>query len=135
MRVALKCGPSMTVQAHKDECDINVIVKRGLQSGYLVDPTKKRREPLFGDFTTGGDFEQAQNTIAQIQSDFMELPSHIRQAFENSPSQLLNALDDPSQKDKLIELGVIELIERSKSDAEIIGEAVANAIKPGEESA
>ena len=127
--IKIKTGESMTLQDHRDECDINIIVKRGLQSGYMPSATTARRTPMFGDFTSGNDFQEAQDRIANIKSDFMLLPSEMREAFDNDPAKLVDALSDPTQKDFLLEHGVLEEIERQQSEAEEIGNAVAKAIK------
>lgn len=125
-------GKSMTVQDQKDACDINIILRKGLSSVPL-NPTAPRRTPMFDDFTNGCDYEEAQIRIANMNSDFMSLPSHMREAFDNDPAKLIDALTDESQKDKLIELGVFDKIEALKSDAQLIGEEVAKAIKGNQE--
>lgn len=132
LRVRQTFGESMTIQDHKDECDINSIVKRGMKTGFLIDPTKPRREAMFGDFTSGNDFEEAQQSIANVKNDFMELPSNVREAFNNDPKQLLDALTDEGQRDKLIELGVLQAIQEKADIAKEIGAAVAEAIKEEE---
>ena len=63
--------PSRTQQHFKDECDIDRILKKYSQTGFLVDPLVPRRDPLFGDFSESMSFMEAQNRIA-----------HVREAFE-----------------------------------------------------
>jgi len=125
----IKFGKTRTIQAHKDECDINNIVKRGLQTGALVDPTKKRREAMFGDFVNGQTFEAQQEAIARVKSEFLDLPSHMREHFDNNPAKLMDALDDGERLDELTELGIYDHIEERIDQAKAIGQAVAEALK------
>ena len=64
-------GTSLTKQAPKDECDINVIVARFHRTGILGNPlTASSRKPMFGDFSTGHDFTEAQNAIIDAHEVF-----------------------------------------------------------------
>lgn len=101
--------PSMTHQSFKDECDINVVVARCMRTGSLVDPlTGATRQPLYGDFTSSAsDFQEAQNLLADANTRFASLPSGLRARFSNDPASLLSFLEDPSNRQEAVKLGLI----------------------------
>ena len=98
--------PSMTEQHFKAECDINNIVAQYQQTGVLP---QGNREPLFGDFA---DFPQdlmsAQRYFDDAQERFMQLDATIRKEFGNNPAQLLDFIRDDKNRDRAIELGLID---------------------------
>lgn len=97
----------VTKQYFREECDINKIVARGVERGYLVDPlTASNRKPMFGDFTNGCDFMSVQNKIASVNNEFSMLPAYIRSRFENNPSKLLDFLSDDKNDAEAIKLGL-----------------------------
>ena len=65
--------PSRTQQHFKDECDIDRILTKYSQTGFLVDPLAPRREPLFGDFSESMSFMEAQTRIARVREAFDSL--------------------------------------------------------------
>lgn len=81
-----------TKQSHKSECDINVIMSRYMATGVIDFVTK--HQPHYGD-VTALDYQTAMNQIAQAQSMFHELPSAVRNRFENNPAQFLDFVQDP----------------------------------------
>ena len=98
--------PSMTEQHFKDECDINNIVAQYQATGVLP---QGNRDPLFGDFA---DFPQdlmsAQSYFDEAQARFMQLDAQLRKEFNNSPVELLAFLQDEKNRDKAVELGLID---------------------------
>lgn len=98
--------PSMTEQHFKDECDVNNIVAQYQQTGVLP---QGNREPLFGDFAEfPQDLQSSQKYFDDAQARFMELPSQLRKEFDNDPVKLLQFIADGNNRDRAIELGLIE---------------------------
>lgn len=93
-----------TEQTHKKECDINYIIKKYDKTGLISHVSQF--EAKFGDLT-GQDFKTMQDTVASAKSSFEVLPSEIRKQFDNSPEKLLTFMEDPENRDKAIELGLI----------------------------
>lgn len=93
-----------TEQAHKNECDVNKIVRKYDKNGIITHIT--RYEAQFGDLT-GIDFKTAQDRIASAKSEFEKLPSEIRNRFKNQPHELLSFMDDPGNRQEAIKLGLI----------------------------
>ena len=86
-----------------DEVNINNIVRRCINGAAM--PTGNRT-PLFGDFSEVADFTTANNLIAQANAEFEQLPSDIREKFGNDVSELMDFLDDETNLDEAIELGL-----------------------------
>lgn len=91
-----------TVQSEKDNCDINVIVRRFNVTGQL--PVV--RLPQYGDFTGLTDYHSAMNAIAEANSAFMALPSSVRSKFMNDPGRFVEFASDPKNLDALREMGL-----------------------------
>lgn len=106
---------SRTQQQFVEDCDINVILQRYMKNG--SDP-RLPTEGMFGDFTNLPDLQTAMNTVIEAEEAFGGLPAKVRKEFDNDPRQLMAFLSDPSNRDRAVELG---LIERSQ---EIGGEGV-----------
>ena len=107
-RVITPCTTkSLTKQSFADECDINTIIKRYNDTGYLTDPTvKATRIPSFGDFTEVPTYQEAQNKLIDADNAFMALPSSIRSRFNNDPGQLIAFLQDEANAAEAADLGL-----------------------------
>lgn len=95
-------GESRTKQSMKDETDINNIMRKHYISHYNQNPGS------YGDFTQATDFHTAQNLVIQAHEQFMDLPSHIRKKFNNSPSQFIDFIEDDKNYDEAKKLGLIQ---------------------------
>lgn len=106
-------GPSRTHQAHKEECDINRIMRRYAKTGVIEHVN--RYQGRYGDFTqVPEDYESALDHVQQAEDMFMSLPSSIRKRFDNSPGEFLSFASDPDNADAMRELG----LSRAPSGAE-----------------
>ena len=111
--------PSLAQQHFKDECDINNILRQFNITGLLPEAPLS---PRYGDFTGVTDYHSALNAVIAAEDGFMTLPADIRSRFLNDPANLINFLDDESNKDEAIKMGLIDkkLIENEqKVEAEI----------------
>lgn len=98
--------PSMTEQHFKVECDINNIVAQYQVTGVLP---QGNREPLFGDFAEfPQDLQSSQKYFDDAQARFMELPAQLRKEFDNDPVKLLQFIADGNNRERAIELGLID---------------------------
>lgn len=105
-RVALDLGVTeVTKQSHKDECDINRILKQYQKTGLITHVQSAR--PTYTDLPNDIDFQSAMNTIIKANDVFADLPAKVRAAFDNDPATFLAAFDDPSQAEKLREYGLL----------------------------
>lgn len=94
----------VTNQAAKKSCDVNEIIKNYDKTGIISNVSKF--EAKFGDMS-GVDFKNMQDKVTNAHSQFMTLPSHIRARFNNDPGSLLDFMEDPANRPKAIELGLI----------------------------
>lgn len=100
--------PSLTKQSFKDECDINMIMKRfkkvcgqdflNKYQGYV--------NGQFGDFSNVCDYRSALDQIAQAKAVFGALPAKVRARFENDAAQFLDFCHDPKNMDEMVSLGL-----------------------------
>lgn len=104
-RVALFCDPKRdrTQQSFKDECDINVLMKRFEKTGIL--PAGRDLPPQFGDVTSF-DFVESMNQVAAVRGVFSQLDARTRARFENDPAQMLDFLADPANGPEAVKLGL-----------------------------
>lgn len=98
-------GESRTKQSFKDECDINLIMRRYSQSGVMP---SGRTDGLYGDFSMVGDYLHSMNTIERARAQFSGLSSDIRARFRNNPLDMLEFVGNPSNRDEAIKLGLID---------------------------
>jgi phage internal scaffolding protein len=94
-----------TRQEFKDECDINVLMKRYQSTGEL--PHLNTSTPQFLDVSSSLVFQESMNYIADAQSMFNELPSAIRDRFYNDPAQFLDFCSNDKNRLELAEMGLL----------------------------
>lgn len=94
----------LVVQSFKDECDINVIMKR-YEKDMLLEHVNEY-QGQYGDFSEVPDYHTAMNFVRQADEMFMTLPAGIRKQFDNDAGEFLAFVSDPSNKDKMIEMGL-----------------------------
>ena len=130
--LSVEFDESMTQQHFKDECDINSIIRRYQKTGFLVDPlTPGTAEPMYGDFAAEQDFLTAQTLIAHASQAFDELPAWLRKRFSNNPAELLAFLEDESNREEAVKLGLIS--ESNDSSASVVTPAVVLPVPGSQE--
>lgn len=98
--------PSMTKQSFRDECDINVIMKKWEKTG-VIDHVRDI-QGQYGDFTDVKDYRSALDAVIQAQEAFDGFPAELRARFSNDPAQFLDFVQDPSNMEEMISLGLAE---------------------------
>jgi len=81
-----------TKQSFRDSADINKMLAKAMKTGAISH--LEEYEAQYGDFEAF-DFFEAQNTLAKANSIFAELPSELRQEFNQSPGQFFSFVNDP----------------------------------------
>lgn len=97
--------PSRTKQAFKDECDVNLILKK-YQKTQLINHVN-RTQGIYGDFSNVSDFHTATNAVMDAQLAFMDLPASIRKRFQNDPSQFIDFVSNDQNYGEAAELGLL----------------------------
>lgn len=95
---------SLAIQSAEEESNINTIVRRFGISGELPD---NLRMPQSGDFTNALDFHASMNLVRQAQEEFVRVPAEIRARFNNDPSRLMAFIEDESNYDEALKLGLV----------------------------
>lgn len=108
-------GPGRTKQAHKDECDINIMMAKYQKTGQM--PAANPFRPIYGDFSHIDDYQAAVNQVHEAQESFADLPSQIRSRFRNDPAELLRFMEDPANTEEAIQLGLLPEPENKKPAA------------------
>ena len=107
-QAAIEAGePVLTEQSHKDEVDINKIIKRhGMD---LIRKTAMLQSQDFQfDDVSGNDFQEAMQIITKAQQTFDNMPSALRQQFNNSPAEYLDFVQNPENNDRMVEMGLAQ---------------------------
>lgn len=96
---------SLTSQEFVDETNINLIVKRFATKG--IQPPSARGAPKYGDFTSVGDYMEAQQKYLSAQEMFLTLPARLRAQLHNNPAEFLVWIADPGNRPQAESLGLI----------------------------
>lgn len=99
-------GPSLTKQSMSAECDINTIMKRYEKTGIVNHVSIYKGD--YGDFISEGDYHSHLNLVIAADAAFQTLPAKIRRQFDNDPSKFLEFVDDDSNTDQMIEMGLVK---------------------------
>lgn len=123
LRVQLKFpeGEGRTKRNFKDECDINVIMRRYAQTGVIEHVSK--RDPVYAD-VTGHDYQTAMDVLANARTAFAELPARVRDRFDNDPQKMLDFVHDDDNLVEARELGLLSPAAIKRMDEEAAAAAV-----------
>lgn len=95
-------GVSKTEQQYKDDCDIDIILKR-YRAGQ---PLPVGREGRFGDFSEVGDFQAAFEKVRSAIADFESMPAKLRDRFANDPAVFYDFVLNPANIEECRRLGL-----------------------------
>ncbi len=101
--ISFEDSPTRTLQAHKDESDINLIMAKYIRSGVIEHGNANSAR--YG-FAPAVDFREALELIDEAKQQFDTLPAKVRKEFDNSAEKFLKFCEQPDAAEKLIELGV-----------------------------
>lgn len=131
--------PSLAKQEFKDDADLNVVMKR-MTKGQTLEHLEVH-QGNYG-FASPLDLHQAMNTVARANSMFEDLPSGVRNEFENEPAKFLDFVQNPDNVDRARELGIglsteaQAIADQRAAEAEAAEIAAAQAaVSPGEPGA
>jgi phage internal scaffolding protein len=99
------------IQSERSNSDINNIVAKAYKTGHL--PVLMNRQPMeaLPDVQT---YQEALDKVVHAQQSFEQLPSEIRNKFENDPKKLLKALEKPEENiELLLEASVLEEVKQT----------------------
>lgn len=100
----IETGEGLTEQSHKQECDINYILKDYARTGFMKHANQNAGQY---DDVTSVDFQSAMDTVANVKTMFENLPSQIRAEFNNQPTQFLDYVQNPNNTEALAQRGIL----------------------------
>lgn len=116
--------PSLTQQQFAEDADINTIVRRFGLTGQMPETLAM---PVSGDFSDAVDFQTAMGVIRRAEEEFMTVPPEIRARFGNDPGRLISFLDDESNRDEALKLGLLRPpVEKTRDAVAAIDELAAS---------
>ena len=120
-----------TKQSFKNSTDINKILNKAQKAGTLSHLVKHGAH--YGDFSDMPDLLEAHRRLAAGQAIFDELPSEIRDEFQNNAAAFFTYVNDPNNSDRLTELlpGLAEPGRQRRILNEAPSEPVANVQPEG----
>jgi len=92
-----------TKQSFKDECDINLIMKRFEKTGIL--PETQQRVEQYLD-ASEFDFQASMEYVANAKSMFEQIPAKIRDQFDNNPAKFVEFCENPKNLPELTQMGL-----------------------------
>ena len=97
-------GESMTQQHFQEETEINNILRSHDRNGVIQHIHKGNA--IYADFSNITDLSDALHQIKEAQSEFLNIPSKIREQFQNDAGQFFKFASDPNNLDQLREMGL-----------------------------
>jgi len=98
--------PSNTVISDQKKADINHILKRYKSVG-IIDHLNLTAA-TYQDVTKFSDFADVMRTAKAAETEFMQLPSKVREAFDHDVANWLDTAHDPEKRQALVDAGLIE---------------------------
>lgn len=114
-------GMSRTKQSHKEECDINTIMRKFYKTGLV-----KHVNRFQGDYSAMPDIEDYQQALSiqmQARDAFASLPAKLRAEFENDPGLFLRFVMNPENKQRMKELGLLKKVDETAVAAPVVVES------------
>jgi len=124
-KMPIECKGGRTKQSFKDECDINVLMRKYQKSGKL--PENVRNNPIFMDLGTPFDYQESLNQVVKAREAFDMLPGEVRKRFSHDPYKLVEFVGNPDNIDEVVKLGLAKKKEIVESPPE--GETKPDANK------
>jgi len=91
-----------TQQHFTDSVNVNNIVAHYLHTG--VDPFEERKKQMTFGHASSKTFSEAMQTVAEVNSQFADLPGSVRQTFANDPKRWLDHLANPTpESDEIVD--------------------------------
>jgi len=99
-------APSKTDQSQAASCDVNNIMSKYKKTGQLTHLA--RNQGVYADVSQIPDLQESLAQVELANAAFASLPSEVRQRFQNSPVQMIEFLQDPSNDEEAIRFGLKE---------------------------
>jgi len=94
---------SMTKQADLKRACIHNILNKYEKTGLLP---QRKAQPIEGPVPDVNSYHQAMTILVEAQTAFNELPSDIREKFNNNPAEFLEFVNDEENQEEMKEMGL-----------------------------
>lgn len=119
-------GDGRTRQSMRDESDINVIMAKYAKTGYVNHLARHGGDYAFASSVS---FHEAMNIVTRADQMFSDLPAKARVRFGGDPAQFLEFVQDSSNFDEMVVLGLADP-KPAPAEAASAGEEAAEAVVP-----
>lgn len=102
---------SLTRQEFKDECDLNLVIKRFMKTPGGIEALQQAQGFIGGrflDVSEVPDYRTTRDYINRANEAFMRLPAPIRSRFANDPAAFLDFVDNPANLEELKQMGLVQ---------------------------
>ena len=99
-------GESLTQQSHASAADVRNIIKQYDRTGLIANVNKGIAR--YGDYSEINEYAENLNMVRQANESFAQLPSHIREQFNNNPGLFFEFATNPKNSEEMIKLGLKE---------------------------
>lgn len=103
-------GESLTHQHFAHDADVRNIIKQYDKTGLIANVN--RGVARYGDYSEINEYREALDLVISAQENFGELPSKIRQMFDNDPGKFFEFATNPENSEKMVELGLAPVPEQ-----------------------
>tara|TARA_B100000965_G_C19582630_1_gene754311 strand:+ start:1988 stop:2446 length:459 start_codon:yes stop_codon:yes gene_type:complete len=118
-------GESMTQEQFAEESEINNIIRSHDRNGVIEHIN--RGNAIYADFSGITDFSDALEQIREAQQEFQNIPSEIREKFQNDAGQFFKFASNPDNLDEMRQMG---LANPEQSTAMPVEPAIPQAVEP-----
>lgn len=116
-------------QSFKDECDINLIMRRFIKTGVITHVNNF--SPQYGEVPSQT-YHEAMEIVRHANEMFSEVPAAVRKKFGNSAEAFLEFVSDEKNVDELRKLGMVKpIVEKPKDPLEVLGDRIEAAVAAG----
>ncbi|AXH76220.1 MAG: internal scaffolding protein [Microviridae sp.] len=97
-------GDSLTQQSHAAAADVRNIIKQYDRTGLIANVNKGIAQ--YGDYSEINEYAEALNMVRSANESFAEIPSHIREQFNNNAGLFFEFATDPKNSEEMIQMGL-----------------------------
>jgi phage internal scaffolding protein len=101
--IDFKDEETLTQQHHKDEVDINNILRKFQKHGAIEHRNEYRGQYGFATSTT---LQEAMDTVIRAETMFNDLPADVRSKFNQDAGQFLDFVQNPENAKELVKMGL-----------------------------
>lgn len=110
-------GESLTQQHHAKDADIKNIISQYDKTGLIRNVNQGVAQ--YGDYSEVNEYKEALNMVIEANQSFMDIPSHIREKFQNNAGQFFEFATDPKNYDQMVEMGLAESKTKTLQEVEV----------------